>query len=73
MGCQEVPTLEAVCFDSCVCVCAQSYLTLCDPVGYNPPGSFVHGIFPGKNTGVGGDKLIIGGQKVRMNVRKQWV
>ena len=27
----------------CVLV-AQSYLTLCDPMGYNPPGFFVHGI-----------------------------
>ena len=29
----------------CVCVCsvAQSCLTLCDPMGFNPPGSSVHG------------------------------
>ena len=26
-------------------VCAQSYLTLCDPVDCSPPGSSVHGIF----------------------------
>ena len=32
---------------------AQSCLTLCDPVDNNLPGSSVHGIFPGKNTGVG--------------------
>ena len=31
----------------------QSCLTLCNPVNCNPPGSSVHGIFPGKNTGVG--------------------
>ena len=31
----------------------QSCLTLCDPMDYNPPGSSVHGIFPGKNTGMG--------------------
>ena len=28
-------------------------LTLCDPMDYSPPGSFVHGESPGKNTGVG--------------------
>ena len=28
----------------CVCVCAQSCLTLWDPVNYSPPGSSVHGI-----------------------------
>ena len=27
--------------------------TLCNPTDYSPPGSSVHGIFPGKNTGVG--------------------
>ena len=32
---------------------AQSCLTLCDPMDCSLPGSSVHGIFPGKNTGVG--------------------
>ena len=33
------------------CVCPQSCLTLWQPHGlYSPPGSSVHGIFPGKNT-----------------------
>ena len=32
---------------------AQSCPTLCDPLDRIPPGSSVHGIFPGKNTGVG--------------------
>ena len=32
---------------------AQSCPTLCDPVDHNLPGSPVHGIFPGKSTGVG--------------------
>ena len=36
----------------CMCVCAQSCLTLCDPMDYNPPASSVHGIFS-KNNGVG--------------------
>ena len=34
-------------------VCAQSCPTLCDPTDCSPPGSCDHGIFPGKNTGVG--------------------
>ena len=29
----------------CVCICAQSCLTLCDPMHCSPPGSSVHGIF----------------------------
>ena len=35
-----------------VCLVAQSCPTICHPVGYNPPGSSVHGDSPGKNTGV---------------------
>ena len=31
----------------------QSCPTLCDPMGSSSPGSSVHEIFPGKNTGVG--------------------
>ena len=31
----------------------QSYLTLCNPMDCNLPGSSVHGDSPGKNTGVG--------------------
>ena len=33
--------------------CVQSCLTLCDLMDCSPPGSSVHGIFPGKNIGVG--------------------
>ena len=29
----------------CVCVQAQSRLTLCNPMDYRPPGSSVHGVF----------------------------
>ena len=36
----------------------QSCLTLCDPLDYSPPGSCVHGILPGKNTGVGSHSLL---------------
>ena len=33
-----------VCVCVCVCVCAQLCLTLCNPMGYSPPASSVHGI-----------------------------
>ena len=42
-----------VCVCVCVCVGAQSCPTLFDPINCSPWGSSVHGIFPGKNTGVG--------------------
>ena len=32
----------------CVCLVAQSYLVLCDPVDYSPPGYSVCGIFQAK-------------------------
>ena len=31
----------------------QACLTLCDPMDCSLPGSSIHGIFPGKNSGVG--------------------
>ena len=37
---------------------AQSCLTLCDPIGCSPPGSFVHEDSPGKNTRVGCHALL---------------
>ena len=30
-----------------------SRIQLCDPIDCSPPGPWVHGIFPGMNTGVG--------------------
>ena len=36
-----------------MCLVIQSCPTLCDPTDCSPPGSSVHGDFPGKNTGVG--------------------
>ena len=36
----------------------QLYLTLCNPINCSPPGSSVHGIFPGKNTGMGCHALL---------------
>ena len=38
----------------------QSCLTLCNPLDCSPPGSSVHGIFLGKNTGVGCHFLLQG-------------
>ena len=39
---------------------AQSCPNLCNPVDYSPPGSSVHGILQGKNTGVGCHSLLQG-------------
>ena len=39
---------------------AQSCPTLCNPMDCSPPGSFVHGILHGKNTGVGSHSLLQG-------------
>ena len=41
-------------FNNCavMCLVAQSYLTLCEPIDYSLPGSSDHGDSPGKNTGV---------------------
>ena len=36
-----------------LCLVTQSCPTLCDPMDCSPPGSFIHGHSPGKNTGVG--------------------
>ena len=37
---------------------AQSCLTLCNPMDCNLPGSSVHGVFSGKEVGVGGHFLL---------------
>ena len=49
----------------CVYVCAQSCLTLCNPMDCSPPGSSIHGDFPGKNTGVGCLFLLQGSYRPR--------
>ena len=44
-----------------VCVCAKSlqlYPTLCNPMGWGPPGPSAHRNSPGKNTGVGCHALV---------------
>ena len=38
---------------TCVHLVVQLRLTLCNPMDSSPPGSFVHGDSPGKNTGEG--------------------
>ena len=43
-----------------LCLVAQSCPTLCNPMDYSPPGSSVHGDFPGKNTGVGSHAFLQG-------------
>ena len=43
-----------------LCMCAPLQQTLCDPVDRSPPGCSVHGIFPGKNTGLGCNFLLQG-------------
>ena len=45
---------------SAVCLVAQSCLTFCNPMDCSPPGSFVRGHSPGKNTGVGCHFLLQG-------------
>ena len=42
------------------CSRAQSCPTLCNPMDSSPPGSSIHGIFPGKDTGVSSDFLLQG-------------
>ena len=49
-----------VCVCVCVCFIAQSCPTLCDLMDCSPPGSSVHGDFPGKNTAVGFHALLQG-------------
>ena len=43
-----------------LCLVAQSYLTLCDPMNCSPPGSSVQGNSPGKNIGLGDHALLQG-------------
>ena len=42
------------------CAKSLSHVQLCDPMDCSPPGSSVHGDFPGKNTGVGCHVLLQG-------------
>ena len=54
-------SLWELCAVCCVlCLVAQLCLTLYDPLDCSPPGSFVYGDSPGKNTGVGCHVLLYG-------------
>ena len=44
----------------CVCLVAQSSPTLCDLLDCSLPGSYVHGIFPSRNSGLGYHFLLQG-------------
>ena len=44
----------------CCCLVTKSDTTPCNPVDCSQPGSSVHGIFPGKTTGVGYHFLLLG-------------
>ena len=46
-GCLQINWLVR----SCVCVCAQSCLTLCNPMDYSLQGSAIHGIFQARILG----------------------
>ena len=54
-------------FTYCLCCAALSHLcpTLGDPMDCSPPGSSVHGDYPGKNTGVGCHALLQGSSQPR--------
>ena len=43
-----------------MCLISQSCPTLCNPMDYSSPGSSIHGVSPGKNTGVGCHTLLQG-------------
>ena len=58
---KQLIQLQSLCVCVCVCVLSlQSCLTLCNPMGCNPPGSSVHGDSPGKKSGVGFHALLQG-------------
>ena len=47
-----------VCYLTVLCLVAQFCPTLCNPRDCSPPGSYIHGDSPGKNTGVGSHALL---------------
>ena len=52
---KQIPSLTKILsfYITYLCLVAQSYPTLCDPMDCSPPGSSFHGDSLGKNTGVG--------------------
>ena len=53
-GIQELQT------HTCICLAAQSCPALCNSMDCSPPGSSIHEILPGRNTGVGCHALLQG-------------
>ena len=51
---------ESLELENTVCLVTQLWLTLCIPMDCSPPGSFIHGDSPDKNTGVGCHALLQG-------------
>ena len=57
----RVPVLfPGPCWFSAVVKSLSHVQLLCDPMDYRPPGSSVHGMFPGKDTGLGCHFLLQG-------------
>ena len=57
---QNMLRLGHACCCGC-CLVALSCLTVCEPIDWRPPASSVHGVSPGKNTGVGCHALLLQG------------
>ena len=54
---EDKGVFKALC--CCHYLAAQPCPILCDPMNCSPPGSSAHGVFPGKNTGVGCHLLLL--------------
>ena len=52
--------IHAATLNAVLCLVAQSWPTLCNPMDCSPPEASVHGASPGKNTGVGCHALFQG-------------
>ena len=56
----SIQSMMYLLFPNLLCLVAQLYLTLCDPMDCSLPGSSVHADSPGNNTGVGCHALLLG-------------
>ena len=59
-GCSDSNSWPDILRSEVLVLVTQSFPTLCEPMNYSPPGSSVHEIFPGKDTGVGCHFLLQG-------------
>ena len=63
-----------VCVCMCVCVFLSHGQLFVTPMDCSPPGSSVHGVFPGKNTGVGCHFLLQGIIPTQaLNLQGKWI